>query len=288
MHHEALLSTSLDLQVFSRGKVRDTYYLGEDLLMVATDRLSAFDVNMQNGVPGKGSILTGLARMWFARTNHIVPNHLCASQDVSGVTTDITDLSSRSMVVRRAERIDVECVVRGYLTGSGWAEYIKSGTLAEEVLPADIQESEQLARPAFTPAAKNDSGHDVNISRTELANRVGLDMANRLETMSINLYDFLAAYALDRGIIVADTKFEFGMVDGNLTLIDEVGTPDSSRFWPADDYEPGRPQLSFDKQPLRDYLSASGWDKNPPGPLLPDVVIEATRVRYVAAYDLLT
>ena len=283
-----VLSTDLPLEPFSRGKVRDTYRLGDDLLMVATDRLSAFDVVMPAGIPRKGAVLTALARYWFDATRHIVPNHVLPARDLSDLTPSLPDLASRSMVVRRAERIPVECVVRGYLAGSGWSEYRTEGTLAGEPLVAGLKESERLPTPVFTPAIKNDAGHDENISRVRLADRIGDDLASRLERLSLAVYAFGATAARARGVIVADTKFEFGLVDGRLALIDEILTPDSSRFWPADAYRPGGPQPSFDKQPVRDYLAASGWDNAPPGPSLPPGVVADTTRRYLEAYRLLT
>jgi phosphoribosylaminoimidazole-succinocarboxamide synthase len=233
-------------------------------------------------------VLTALSRYWFAATAHLAPNHLLPPRDLSFLAPYLPDVARRAMVVRRAERIDVECVVRGYLSGSGWAEYAAHGTLAGEPLPAGVLESAKLPTPRFTPAIKNDAGHDENISRVQLAELIGPQRAAELERLSVALYTFAAEAALARGVIIADTKFEFGLIDGRLTLIDEALTPDSSRFWPAASYRPGRPQPSFDKQPVRDYLAASGWDKTPPGPELPpDVVADTTR-RYLEAYRLLT
>ncbi len=282
------MQTDLPLEVYARGKVRDTYRLGGDLLMVATDRISAFDVVMPVGIPRKGEVLTALSRHWFAATQDLVPNHLLPPRDLEDLLPSLPDLPRRAMVVRRAERIDVECVVRGYLSGSGWVEYLAQGTLAGEPLPPDLVESARLAEPRFTPAIKNDAGHDENISRQQLAELIGPERAAELERLSLLLYGFAAEAARERGVIIADTKFEFGVIDGTLTLIDEVLTPDSSRFWPAELYRPGGPQPSFDKQPVRDYLAASGWDKSPPGPVLPDEVVAATTQRYLEAYRLLT
>ncbi len=288
--HEAILRTSLPLPLFSRGKVRDTYHLGDDLLMVATDRISAYDVVMPTAIPRKGAALTRLARYWFDATGRLVPNHLLSHLDLNAhadLLAALPDLPRRAMVVRRAERIDVECVVRGYLAGSGWAEYRARGTLAEEPLPAGLPESAQLPHPVFTPAIKNDDGHDENISRARLSEVVGA-RATELERLSLALYSFAAEVARARGVIIADTKFEFGLIDGRLTLIDEALTPDSSRFWPAATYRPGGPQPSLDKQPVRDYLAASGWDKRPPGPPLPRPVVADTTRRYLEAVRLLT
>jgi phosphoribosylaminoimidazole-succinocarboxamide synthase len=283
-----VLQTDLPLEVYARGKVRDTYRLGDGLLMVATDRISAFDVVMPTGIPRKGEVLTALSHYWFAATAHLAPNHLQPPRDLAFLAPYLPDVACRAMVVRRAERIDVECVVRGYLSGSGWAEYAAHGTLAGEPLPAGLLESARLPTPRFTPAIKNDAGHDENISRAQLAELIGPERAAELERLSVDLYTFAAEAALARGVIIADTKFEFGLIDGCLTLIDEALTPDSSRFWPAASYRAGRLQPSFDKQPVRDYLAASGWDKTPPGPELPpDVVADTTR-RYLEAYRLLT
>lgn len=290
---DALLTTDLPaLTLFRRGKVRDTYRLSDDLLLfVTTDRISAFDVVMPNGIPDKGRVLTGLSRFWFDRMHALVPNHL--------VSADVTDLpptlaaqrdmlEGRIMIGRRAERIDVECVARGYLAGSGWAEYRKTGSVAGYDLPAGLTESARLPRPLFTPALKNDDGHDENITPARLVKEVGADLARELERKTLTLYAEASDYAAARGIILADTKFEFGYIGGTLALIDELLTPDSSRFWDVETYEPGRPQASMDKQPLRDWLEASGWNKQPPAPRLPPAVADATRARYLRAYERLT
>jgi phosphoribosylaminoimidazole-succinocarboxamide synthase len=279
------------LRRFRRGKVRDTYDLGDRLLMVASDRMSAFDVVLPDAIPDKGRVLTQLSRFWFERTADVVPNHL--------ISTDVNDLPEavqpsrealrgRFMIVEKAERIDIECVVRGYLAGSGWAEYRKSGTVCGEQLPGGLTESAKLDQPIFTPAAKVDEGHDENISYARMEQIVGSDLAARLKDASMRLYQRSEQHARTRGIIIADTKFEFGLVGGRLIVIDEILTPDSSRFWDAASYEPGRSQASFDKQPLRDWLERSGWDKNPPGPPLPPDVIEETAARYRRAYELIT
>ncbi len=279
------------LPLFRSGKVRDTYDMGENLLMVASDRVSAFDVVLPTPIPGKGRILSELSRFWFEKTRHIVPNHFVASgvPAVDGGAPEVDpDLSARSMVVRKAERIDIECVVRGYLAGSGWAEYSTHGTLAGIPLATGLRQAERLRRPVFPPAMKNDSGHDENISVDRLRQVVGSDLAADLERISVELYAFAADFARDRGIILADTKFEFGMVDGTLTLIDEALTPDSSRFWDAAGYQPGHDQPSFDKQPLRDWLLQSGWNREPPGPELPPEVVASTVRRYREAFRRLT
>ena len=268
--------------LFRRGKVRDMYDLGEGrLLMVASDRVSAFDVVMAEPIPGKGAVLTALSRFWFGLTANLVPNHVLDAPAP-------IEVAERAMVVRRAERIDIECVVRGYLAGSGWAEYRRTGTVAEEPLPSGLVESARLERPIFTPAIKAESGHDRNISRAEMRTIVGPRVAERLESLSLRLYEAGAAHAAQRGVILADTKFEFGWYDGELLVIDELMTPDSSRYWPADAYEPGHAQPSFDKQFLRDFLEASGWNKQPPPPALPRAVIDGTAQRYQEALRRLT
>lgn len=263
----------------------------ERLLMVASDRVSAFDVVMNEPIPGKGRVLTRLSKFWFDKTRGVVPNHLI-SDDVADVPSSLrpfaASVADRWLLVKRAERIDIECVVRGYLAGSGWVEYQHSGTLADEPLSAGMLESQQLERPVFTPAIKAESGHDQNISRARLTAIIGSDLAEELEQLSVALYVTGAEYAEQRGLLLADTKFEFGYLDGTLILIDEALTPDSSRYWPADDYAPGRPQASFDKQFLRDFLERSGWNKTPPPPPLPPEVIDGTAARYQQALHRLT
>ncbi|MGI8857899.1 MAG: phosphoribosylaminoimidazolesuccinocarboxamide synthase [Thermomicrobiales bacterium] len=290
---EALLTTDLPgLALFRRGKVRDTYRLSDDLLLfVTTDRISAFDVVMPNGIPDKGKVLTGLSHFWFDRLHELVPNHLvsCDVADLPPTLAAQRDmLAGRIMIGRTAERIDIECVARGYLAGSGWAEYRRSGTVAGYDLPTGLTESAQLPRPLFTPALKNDEGHDENITAARLVEVVGPDLARTLERKTLTLYAEASAYAAVRGIILADTKFEFGFIDGELALIDELLTPDSSRFWDMGTYESGRPQASMDKQPLRDWLEATGWNKQRPAPALPPEVVEATQARYLRAYERLT
>ncbi len=286
------MTQATPLELFRRGKVREMYVVDDaHLLMVASDRVSAFDVVMAEPIPGKGAVLTALSAFWFRRTRDVVRNHLVSDNldDLSGPARDFAaSVNGRWLLVEKAERIDVECVVRGYLAGSGWAEYRSRGTLAGEALPADLVESARLPEPRFTPATKAESGHDVNITRGELATLVGRDTAERLEALSLALYDRGAEYAAQRGVILADTKFEFGMRDGELILIDEALTPDSSRYWPADQYQPGQAQPSFDKQFLRDFLEASGWNKAPPPPPLPDEVISGTAQRYAEALRRLT
>ncbi|MBI2322407.1 MAG: phosphoribosylaminoimidazolesuccinocarboxamide synthase [Chloroflexi bacterium] len=289
---EAVLKVDLPgIQLFRRGKVRDVYDLGEHLLFVTTDRISAFDVVLPNGIPDKGKVLTQLSAFWFARTPHIVPNHLVTT-DVAQFPPEVRrhadQLRGRSMLVQRAERIDFECVVRGYLAGSGWVEYRDLGTVCGAPLPPGLRESDALPGPIFTPATKAASGHDININVAELAAAIGGDLAERLAATSIALYRFAAELARQRGIIIADTKFELGFLDGQLLLIDEVLTPDSSRFWDAATSEPGEPQPSFDKQYVRDWLIASGWNREPPAPVLPADVVERTAAKYREAYRRIT
>jgi phosphoribosylaminoimidazole-succinocarboxamide synthase len=274
------------LRLRTRGKVRDMYEQGDRLVMVASDRLSAFDVVMEEPIPGKGLVLTALSEFWFGRTGQIVPNHLI-STDVATLDLDATTaeaLAGRTMIVRLAQRIDVECVVRGYLSGSGWAEYRKSGVCIGHELPAGLVESDRLPEPIFTPATKADTGHDMNISVAEMASLVGEDLTRKLERISLDLYQAAAAHCEQRGIILADTKFEFGLIDGEIILIDEVLTPDSSRFWPADACRPGGAQPSFDKQFVRDYLDSTGWDHEPPPPPIPEEVAARTTEKYREAY----
>jgi len=273
--------------LFRRGKVREMYAVGSDhLLMVASDRVSAFDVVMAEPIPGKGAVLTALSAFWFRRTADLVPNHL-VSDEAADLPANVREfampLAGRWLLVRHAERIDIECVVRGYLAGSAWAEYQHDGTVAGEALPAGLVESAKLERPIFTPATKAESGHDQNISRADLRGLVGAEVAQQLETLSLRLYAAGAAHAEARGLLLADTKFEFGRLGDDLILIDEALTPDSSRYWPADQYHPGGPQPSFDKQFLRDFLLASGWNREPPPPALPPSVIEGTAARYQEA-----
>jgi phosphoribosylaminoimidazole-succinocarboxamide synthase len=278
-------ATGEGLAVFRRGKVRDTFDLGDGtLLMIATDRISAFDVVLPTPIPGKGRVLTQMSRWWFARTAGIVPNHL-RDDDPASLPAQVPWESWRERAMRTvlAERIDVECVVRGYLAGSGWKEYRQSGTLAGEPLPAGLGESARLPRPRFTPASKNDSGHDENISRAQLAEVVGAPLAARLEEVSLALFELGTSICLEAGMLLADTKFEFGFVDGALTLIDEVFTPDSSRFWEAAIWRAGEPQPAFDKQYVRDHLETLTWDKRPPGPELPPEVVLVTRAKYLEA-----
>jgi phosphoribosylaminoimidazole-succinocarboxamide synthase len=261
------------------GKVREIYELDEDrLLLVATDRISTFDVILPTEIPDKGRVLTGLAGFWFARTQDIVPNHLLALR-----------ADGRSTEAKRLRMLPIECVVRGYLAGSGWKDYQATGATSGHELPQGLQESDKLPEPIFTPATKAQTGHDENIDRTQAAELVGADVLAEVERIAIELYQYAADYAAARGIIIADTKFELGFDDaGRLVVGDEVLTPDSSRFWPADEYEPGRGQASYDKQFVRDYCESLGWNKTSPGPELPDAVVTGTRARYVEAFERLT
>ncbi len=271
------------------------YEVGEHLLMVATDRISAYDVVLGSAVPDKGRVLTQLSAFWFGRTGHIVGNHLVSTEpgeypDPLGAHAAL--LAGRSMLVRRTRPIPIECVARGYLSGSGWKEYQRNGQVCGIRLPAGLRESDRLPEPIFTPATKAETGHDINISAAEAGRLVGADLVARLRALTLALYEHGAAHAAAHGIIVADTKFEFGVVADQgreeVILIDEVLTPDSSRFWPAERYEAGGPQPSFDKQYVRDHLDHVAWDRQPPGPVLPDDVVANTRLKYVEAYRLLT
>ena len=274
-----------------RGKVRDLYDLGEAMLLVATDRISAFDWINPVGIPDKGKILTQIALYWFERVADIVPNHLITA-DVDEFPLPFRDhpdqLEGRSMLVKKCEMLPIEFVIRGYLAGSGWKEYQQSGTVCGIPLPAGLQESSELPEPIYTPATKAEEGHDINISPEEAGRIIGADLNNRIATLARQVYDRGRALAAERGIILCDTKFEFGLLDGEIVLCDEILTPDSSRFWPADGYAPGQSQPSFDKQYVRDYLETTGWDKASPQPPLPDDVVVRTRERYLEAYTRLT
>jgi phosphoribosylaminoimidazole-succinocarboxamide synthase len=286
-----LLQSSLPFPV-RRGKVRDVYDLGDTLLIVATDRISAFDCVMPNGIPDKGKILTSLSLFWFEMFKAEFPNHLLATEVKdypANVRPFAEQTAGRSMLVKKATVIPIECVARGYLAGSGWKEYKQSQTVCGIHLPAGLRQCDKLPESIFTPATKEESGHDLNIDFAETAQRIGSDLATELKRRTLSLYSKAAAHGLPRGVILADTKFEFGkLANGEVILIDEVLTPDSSRFWPADEYAPGRDQPSFDKQYVRNYLEKLSWDKNPPAPELPEDVVEGTRKRYVQAYEKLT
>jgi phosphoribosylaminoimidazole-succinocarboxamide synthase len=292
-----LLETSLDgLTLHRRGKVRDVYEVGSDLLIVATDRISAFDYVLGSGIPDKGKVLTQLSGFWFERMGDLVPHHMI-SMDAEAFPTELRAhsalLQGRAMLVRRTRPVPVECVARGYLSGSGWKEYQQSGSVCGVELPRGLRESDRLPGPIFTPATKAESGHDINITEAEAGRIVGADVIARLKALTLMIYARGAAHAESKGIIVADSKFEFGLVgDGaaasDVVLIDEVLTPDSSRFWPSAQYEPGHGQPSFDKQYVRDYLEEIRWNKQPPVPSLPDDVVRRTREKYVEAYRLLS
>ena len=292
----SLFETSLDgIAVHRRGKVRDMYEVGEHLLMVATDRISAYDVVLGSAVPDKGRVLTQLSAFWFGRTGQIVGNHMVSTDPreyPEQLRAHADLLAGRSMLVRRTRPVPIECVARGYLSGSGWKEYQRDGRVCGVRLPSGLRESDRLPEPIFTPATKAETGHDVNISEAEAGRLVGPDLVARLRALTLALYAHGAAHASAQGIIVADTKFEFGIVPGpegrdEILLIDEVLTPDSSRFWPAGRYAAGGPQPSFDKQYVRDYLDRIEWNRKPPAPALPDDVVTNTRLKYVEAYRLL-
>ena len=287
---EAMLQSDLPFPV-RRGKVRDVYDLGETLLIVATDRISAFDCIMPNGIPDKGKILTALSLFWFEKFPQI-PNHLIAT-DVADYPAALQpfarQIDGRSMLVKKAKVVPIECVARGYLAGSGWKEYQQSQRVCGVMLPPGLKQCDKLPDPIFTPATKEESGHDINISFAETVKRIGAPLAQELSERTLWLYQNAADYAATRGVIIADTKFEFGQLpDGKLILVDEILTPDSSRFWPADQYQPGRDQPSFDKQFVRNWLETQPWDKTPPAPALPDDVVQGTRNRYLEAYVQLT
>jgi phosphoribosylaminoimidazole-succinocarboxamide synthase len=287
----------VELKFLRSGKVRDIYEVDEGrLLIVATDRISAFDCVLPNTIPYKGQVLTQLSKFWFDRFAHIVRNHMITADTDefpeelrAKLSKDsLQALEGRSMLVHRAEVIPFECVVRGYLAGSGWKDYLQTGSLCGHRLPAGLVESVRLPEPIFTPATKAEEGHDINISAEQMSQSLGRELTEQLETISLKLYGEAAAYAETRGILICDTKFEFGLKDGKLILVDEALTPDSSRFWPRDDYVEGQSQPSFDKQFVRDYLETLDWDKRPPAPSLPPEVIEATSAKYLEAYRLIT
>ncbi|MFW6150020.1 MAG: phosphoribosylaminoimidazolesuccinocarboxamide synthase [Chloroflexota bacterium] len=288
-----LMESELPLPLYRRGKVRDVYELEGRLLIVSSDRISAFDFVLPNGIPDKGKVLNLISAFWFCQTADILPNHVVRVIDSPAALQEDglglpQSLVSRSMLVAKADRIPVECVVRGFLAGSAWNEYVDSGTVAGKAMPPGMQQSQELPEPLFTPTTKSETEHDRPLTEEDV-NTLGLrDMMPQLEARSLEIYRFATDYARSKGILVADTKFEFGLVDGRLTLIDELLTPDSSRFWSADSYTVGRSQPSFDKQPVRDWLASSGWNGQPPLPELPTEVIEATSRRYRAIYERFT
>jgi phosphoribosylaminoimidazole-succinocarboxamide synthase len=285
-----VLPSAIDLPYVHSGKVRDIYDAGEDrLLMVTSDRISAFDVVMDEPIPHKGRVLTAMSAFWFELLADVVPGHLLSTDpaDAPG-TTGVADLAGRTMLCRRAEMLPIECIVRGYITGSAWKEYRTHGTMHGSVLPEGLLEADRLPEPVFTPSTKADEGHDINISFEEAVELIGADLAEQARAVSLECYRRGADWAAERGIIIADTKFELGLVDGRLVLADEVLTPDSSRFWPANRWSPGATPPSFDKQPVRDFLDGLDWDKQPPPPALPDDVVAATSQRYIEAYERIT
>ena len=289
-----ITETNLPLPVFGKGKARDMYDLGDRLLMVATDRISAFDSVMPNGIPDKGRVLTALSSFWFARTTEIVPNHVISVDpadlpDALRAQSAVMDqIAGRFMIVKKARRLDFECVVRGYLAGSGWVDYQQTGAVCGVALPQGLRQADALPEPIFTPATKAESGHDENVSLAHMKGEIGEQLGQTIADTSIAIYRAAASYALDHGIIIADTKMEFGLLDGQLILIDELLTPDSSRFWAVGDYTPGGSPPSFDKQYLRDWLESVGWNKQPPAPALPPDVVAGTASRYREAYTWLT
>ena len=292
MAKEVLLNTDFkDLKLFRKGKVRDVYDLGDKLLIISCDRISCFDVVLPCAIPYKGEVLTAISNFWFDFTKDIIANHLITS-DLSKYPSDLdkysNNLKGRSMLVKKTKPLPVECIVRGYLSGSGWKEYRKSNSVCGIKLPLGLNESDRLPEPIFTPSTKADVGHDQNVSQDYIEDLIGKDTAGRIARASIDIYQQASDYALSRGIIIADTKFEFGIYNNEVILIDEVLTPDSSRFWPADEYLPGRAQVSFDKQFVRDYLETLDWDKVPPAPKLPEDIITKTTQKYLEAYKRLT
>ena len=288
------METKLPLKLFRKGKVRDVYEYNDMLLIIATDRISAFDVIMPNGIPSKGEILNTLSAFWFELTKDIVKNHVITT-DTKEIIRMIPELkgteeilTGRSMLVKKTKLIKIECVVRGYLAGSGWKEYNAKGSICGFNLPSGLRESQRLPFSIFTPSTKADEGHDMNISEAEMLEIIGEKIGSEIKEKSLKLYEKARAYAGEKGIIIADTKFEFGILNDEIILIDEIFTPDSSRFWSEDTYTPGRSQDSFDKQYVRDYLESLNWDKNPPAPVLPEEVVKNTRKKYIEAYEKLT
>jgi len=289
---EVILETHLtDIKPFSTGKVRDIYDLDDKLLIIATDRISAFDVVLPTGIPYKGRILTALSEFWFNHTRHIVDNHFITA-DIAEFPAELQKynavLAGRSMIVKKASRINIECVVRAYLAGNAWRSYKERGVICGIKLPPGLRESDKLPEPIFTPTTKSESGHDVDLTQAEVESMVGKEVALEIKEKSLQLLTTASREVESKGLILSDTKFEFGFYGGRIILVDEAFTPDSSRFWPMDDYEPGRPQKSFDKQYVRDYLEEIKWDKNPPAPSLPDEVVRKTTEKYFEAYRKIT
>jgi phosphoribosylaminoimidazole-succinocarboxamide synthase len=290
-HDEVLIETKLSLPLRVRGKVREVYDVGDQLLLVASDRISAFDCILGSGIPCKGRVLTQMSLFWFDFLRGTIDSHVVTAEFAKyprKLSKYRKMLEGRSMLVKKAGMIEIECVARGYLAGSAWKEYKAEGTVCGIPLPPGLRESDRLSKPIFTPATKAQTGHDVNVPFKYVAELLGVDLAGQLRDLTVQIYERAANYALERGIILADTKFEFGFIDGKLVLADEVLTPDSSRYWPADMYRPGGPQFSFDKQYVRDYLETLPWDKRPPAPALPENVIQKTSEKYQEAYLRLT
>ncbi|MGC8790899.1 MAG: phosphoribosylaminoimidazolesuccinocarboxamide synthase, partial [Desulfurella sp.] len=279
------------VNLLKRGKVRDVYEIDEKLLIVATDRISAFDVILPNGIPGKGEVLTQISLFWFDKTKDIIQNHIITA-DINEYPPQLKQyiklLQKRSMLVKKTEPILIECIVRGYISGSGWLEYKQTGKICGIELPKNLKESQKLPEPIFTPSTKAESGHDQNITFEQMSNMIGNDIASQIKDISLKIYDKASQYALEKGIIIADTKMEFGFYNGKLMLIDELLTPDSSRFWLVETYKEGQPQDSFDKQIVRDYLLTLDWNKTYPGPVLPDNIVEKTAKRYKEILEMLT
>ncbi len=291
MKNEPVLKTDFkEVKLFRRGKVRDVYDLDDKLLVVSSDRISCFDVVLPTGIPRKGEILTQLSLFWFDLTRDMIPNHFI-SADVSDYPKELLKyrdvLQGRSMLVKKAKGIPVECIVRGYLSGSGWKEYKESRSICGIKLPEGLRESDKLPEPIFTPSTKEDAGHDINVSQEYIEKQLGKDITGKLSDISISIYNKASKYAESKGIIIADTKFEFGIYDNGVILIDEVLTPDSSRFWPKDQYKPGGSQPSFDKQFVRDYLETLDWNKTPPAPALPEEIVKKTQEKYLQALKMI-
>lgn len=281
----------IELPLFIKGKVRNVYDLGDKLLIIVTDRISAFDVVFPNLIPNKGKVLNSIAEFWFEFTKDIVPNHVIAT-DVDQYPLELLkykeQLQGRSMLVKKVEMVNAECIVRGYLEGSGLKEYQSNGSICGVKLPEGLRQGDKLPEPIFTPSTKAHEGHDENVSFEVLSEKIGKKLAQQLKDTSIALYNKVSRYAESKGLILADTKFEFGIIDGELVVADEMFTPDSSRFWSKDEYEPGKPQKSFDKQFVRDYLESINWDKKPPAPILPEEVVRKTELKYIEAFERLT
>ena len=287
-HHSDVLKESTMPDLIYSGKVRDTHDAGNGLLlMVSTDRISAYDVVLPNAIPGKGAVLNQISAFWFAQTEHIVPNHL-VQMGLDRATDLPESIKRRSMYVRKADRIDIECVARGYITGSALQEYSDAGTVAGLKIPSGMVEGDLFPSPIFTPATKAEEGHDENISVEHMADLIGAELTSKLQNITLKIYDFAHEFALNKGIIIADTKLEFGLIDGNITLIDELLTPDSSRFWDRDGYQPGSIQPNFDKQFVRDWLNSQKWNREPPAPDLPAEIVSKTAVRYEDAFVKIT